>query len=151
MADHRCTLDVECLEQRGEIVSIGIHVIAGPRLIRSTMAAAIMSNNAVAVVPQKQHLGVPGVCGERPSMRERDDRTGAPVLEVDLRAVFHCRGRHGIRSFMMGLVGRRFGIVHRLGERHLREISRRSHGDKGDEKRLATSTVCGSSGPFFNR
>jgi hypothetical protein len=124
MADHRCTLDVERLEQRGEIVRIGIHVVAGPRLIRSTMAAAIMGDNAVAVVPQEQHLGVPGISGERPAMGEGHDRAGAPVLEVDLRAVFHCCGRHELRSFVSRLVGWRLGDLRRIRKRRFREAER---------------------------
>ncbi|MGY4470775.1 hypothetical protein ACVWWK_006484 [Bradyrhizobium sp. LB9.1b] len=94
MADHRRALDVERLKQSGEIVGIGIHVVAGPRLIRPAMAASIMGNNAVAVVRQEQHLGVPSVGGERQAMGEGHDRTGTQVLEVDLRAVFHCCSRH---------------------------------------------------------
>ncbi len=48
MADMNRVLQVECLDQRCEIISISVQVIAIPRLTRSTMAAAIVRDAAVA-------------------------------------------------------------------------------------------------------
>src|SRR4051794_8484782 len=54
-----------------------------------------MGDDAVAVLKEEQHLGVPIVGRKRPAMAENDRVARAPVLVVDLRAVFgrdraHC-------------------------------------------------------------
>src|SRR5215472_6134808 len=52
------------------------------------MTAPVMRDRAEAVLRQEQHLAVPCVRAQRPAVRECDDRALAPVLVVDLRAVF---------------------------------------------------------------
>ena len=42
-----------------------------------------------------EHLRLPGVRAQRPAVAEADDRAGAPVLVVDLRAVLGGEGAHG--------------------------------------------------------
>src|SRR5262249_35002322 len=48
----------------------------------------VMGDAAVAVLGEEQHLAVPGVGAQRPAVRERDDRALAPVLVIELGAVF---------------------------------------------------------------
>src|SRR5262245_20800284 len=58
------------------------------------MATAIVRNHAEAVLLEEQHLAVPRVSVERPSVRKRHNRAGAPVLVVDRRTVFRGNRAH---------------------------------------------------------
>src|ERR1700682_266194 len=75
-------------DERREVVGISVHFISIPGLARSAMAAAVMRDTAETFVGQKNHLVFPGICAERPAMAENDGLSLAPVLVVDLRAVF---------------------------------------------------------------
>ena len=79
---------IERLDQRREVVGVGVHVVAVPGLARAAVAAAVVGDAAVAAGGQEQHLVFPGVGAERPAVAEDDRLPGAPVLVVDLRAVF---------------------------------------------------------------
>src|SRR2546425_12413024 len=61
------------------------------------MAAPVMRNDAIALLHEVEHLGVPVVGAERPAMTEDDGLRvlGTPGLVVDLRAIFGCDRRHG--------------------------------------------------------
>jgi hypothetical protein len=87
---------VERRDELGEIVGVGVHLVAAPGLTRAAMPAAIVRDAAVAARRQEQHLVVPRIGRERPAVTEDDRLAGAPVLEVDLRAVLDCdsRARH---------------------------------------------------------
>jgi hypothetical protein len=61
VADHGCVSEAERFKQFRKVVSIGIHLVAIPRLAGSAMAATIMSNAAIAMGGQEDHLGLPGV------------------------------------------------------------------------------------------
>jgi hypothetical protein len=78
----------------GQVVGVGVHVIAGRRLVRATVAAAVMGDHPVAVLGHEQHLAVPGVGAERPAVGEDDRPTLAPVLEEDARTVFRRHEAH---------------------------------------------------------
>ena len=54
-------LQVERFDQRRQIVGIGVHIIAGPRLAGAAMAATIMGDAAIAALGQKEHLVLPGI------------------------------------------------------------------------------------------
>ena len=83
MADHGCFFQIQMVHKLGEIVGVLIHVVALPTLARTSMAASVMGNHAISSLRQKQHLRVPGIGAQGPSMREGDDRAGAPVLVED--------------------------------------------------------------------
>ncbi len=51
------------------------------------MAAAVMGDDAIAVLEEEQHLRVPVVGRQRPAVAEHDGLTRAPVLVEDLDAV----------------------------------------------------------------
>src|SRR2546426_12217164 len=87
---------VERFDQLREIVGVGVHFVPTPRLARSAMTAAVVCDTAVAVGAQKHHLVLPGVRAQRPSMAEDDGLSLAPVLVIDLRAVFGCDRRRGM-------------------------------------------------------
>ena len=77
MADVDGVLQIQCFHERGEIVGIGVHVVAVPRLTGSAVAAAIVRDAAVAVEAEEDHLVFPGVGAERPAVAE-DDGLSAP-------------------------------------------------------------------------
>src|SRR4029453_12634636 len=58
------------------------------------MAAPIMGNATVAARSQKEHLVLEGIGAERPAVTEDDGLPFAPILVVDLRAVFGDYRRH---------------------------------------------------------
>ena len=95
VADVNGVFQIEMRRQSGKVVGIVIHVMAVARLGRSTVAAAIMGDDAIAVIEEEQHLIVPVIGRQRPTMAEHDGLTFAPVLVIDLRTVFgrneHCQ------------------------------------------------------------
>src|SRR6185436_7121247 len=81
---------VEMLYHSRNVGGVVIHVVTVAHLRRAAMAAPVMGNDAVALVEEIEHLGVPIVAAQRPPMVE-DDRLCAlrsPVLVIDFGAVF---------------------------------------------------------------
>src|SRR2546425_1107335 len=78
---------IERLNELGEVVRVGVHVVAVPRLARSAVAAPVVRDTAVSVRGEKDHLVVPRVGAERPAVTEDNGLAAAPVLVVNLRAV----------------------------------------------------------------
>ena len=74
--------------QRRQVIRIVIHVVAIAGLSRPAVAAPVMSYDAIAVVEEEQHLRVPIVGRQRPTMAEHDRLTLAPILVENLDAVF---------------------------------------------------------------
>src|SRR5689334_15841804 len=87
MADKGGVLEIECLHESREIVRVGVHVIAGCRLRRSPMTAAIMRNTAVSMLDEEKHLRIPCVGAEWPAMCERYYCSFAPVLVINLSII----------------------------------------------------------------
>ncbi len=54
------------------------------------MPSPVMRNDAISALPEKQHLPVPVVCGQWPAVRKHDRLSFAPILIVNVRAVFRC-------------------------------------------------------------
>src|SRR5690242_2839963 len=88
MADVDRVAHTERLGERREVVGVGVQIVAGPRLARAAVAAAIVRDDSIAAVAEKQHLVVPRVRAQRPAMAEYDRLPAAPVLVIDLRTVF---------------------------------------------------------------
>src|SRR4051794_12630923 len=80
--------------QRRQVIRIVIHVVAIAGLSRPAVAAPVMSYDAIAVVEEEQHLRVPIVGRQRPTMAEHDRLTLAPILVENLDAVFRFDGIH---------------------------------------------------------
>ena len=76
--------------------------MAVARLGGPAVAAAVMGDDAIAVIEEEQHLRVPVIGRQRPTVAEDDGLTFAPVLVEDLNAVFGCNRAH-VMSFL-GLV-----------------------------------------------
>src|SRR5271165_591663 len=87
-------LQVKLLGEGGEIVGIGVHVVAIPGLGGTAMPATVSCNHSIALLSEEHHLRVPIVCGQRPSVTEHDGLARSPVLVVNLRSVFCGNRRH---------------------------------------------------------
>jgi hypothetical protein len=79
-----------------KVVRVVIHVMAVTRLGGSTVAAAVMSDDAIAVIKEEQHLRVPVIGRQRPTMTEHDRLPLAPVFVKDFNAVFRRNRAHGL-------------------------------------------------------
>ncbi len=98
MADVNGVFQIEMRRQSREIVGIVIHIMTAARLGRSAVAAAVMGYDAIALTEEEQHLIVPVIGRQRPAMAEHNGLTFAPVLVVDLNAVFGCYHTHDTSS-----------------------------------------------------
>jgi hypothetical protein len=61
---------LELFNEGGEIIGIGVHVVAVPGLARTAMATTIVSDRAISVGCKKDELLVPGVGIEGPAVPE---------------------------------------------------------------------------------
>jgi hypothetical protein len=107
VADHCDAIHVECGEEFGKVVRVGVHVVAVPWLTGTSVAPAVVRNAAEAVRGKVEHLGLPGIGAERPAVAEAHDRARTPVLVVDVCAVFDCDVVHVISWFFDGWNGLR--------------------------------------------
>ena len=98
--------EIEMRGYRREVVGIVIHVVAVAGLGGPAVAAAVMGDDAIAVTEEEQHLIVPVVGRQRPTMAEHDGLTFAPVLVEDLDAVFGLHDAHGMPAFAAVAVAR---------------------------------------------
>src|ERR1700747_2287185 len=101
VADMDSILEVEMRRHRGEVIGIVIHVVAVADLAGPAVAAAVMSNDAIALIEEEQHLRIPIIGRQRPTMTEDDGLTFAPVLIVDLYPVADCNCPHVIPSLLL--------------------------------------------------
>ncbi len=83
MADQHRVFQIERVDERREIVGVVVHVVAVPGLARSSTAATVMGDGAIAMGGHEDQLVVPGVGIERPAMAEDDRLPRAPVLVKD--------------------------------------------------------------------
>ncbi len=106
VADVDGVLEIERLDEFRQIVGVGVHVVAPPGLAGAAVAAAIMRDAAVAARGQEEHLVVPGVRAQGPAVAEDDGLARAPVLEVNLCAVFGGEGTHECVAFLFWVLGK---------------------------------------------
>ena len=71
------------------IGGVGVHVVPVDRLRGTAMPAAVVGDHPVTLVQKEHHLRIPIVRGKRPAVMKKKRLTFAPILKVDLRAVFH--------------------------------------------------------------
>src|SRR5262249_35201926 len=77
-----------------KIVGVMVHVVAVGDLRRAAMAPAIVGDDAIAVIEKEQHLGVPVIGRERPTVAEHDGLTLAPVFVKNFNAVLRFDKTH---------------------------------------------------------
>src|ERR1700674_631569 len=87
-------LEVEMCGQRRQVVGVIIHVMAITGLGGAAMAAPVVGYDAIALFEEEQHLRVPIIGRQRPAMAEHDGLSFAPVLVINLRAVFRSDSAH---------------------------------------------------------
>ncbi|KAG0900219.1 hypothetical protein G6F32_017344 [Rhizopus arrhizus] len=80
MADQDRVLQVQRVDHRGQVVGVGIHVVAVPGLAGAAVAAAVVRNHAIAALPHEQHLRVPGIGGQRPAKMRAPSATVTKLL-----------------------------------------------------------------------
>ena len=83
VADVDRVLQIERLDQRHQVVGIGVHVVAVPRLGRSAVAAAVVGDAAKPVLAEVLHLRIPIIRAQRPAVAEHDRLSAAPVLVIN--------------------------------------------------------------------
>src|SRR6202011_4166336 len=101
MANVNGVLQVEMRGQRRQVIGIVIHVVTVAHLSGPAMASAVMRYDAIAVLEEEQHLRVPVIGRQRPTMAEHDGLTSAPILVENLHAVLGCNRAHVTRSLTM--------------------------------------------------
>src|SRR5258706_1110909 len=79
---------------------ICIHVVAGRGLGGPAGRSPVGCDDSVATLAEEQHLSVPVVRGERPSVTEHDGLALSPVLVVNLRSVLCGNRVHEV--FLLG-------------------------------------------------
>ena len=94
VADVDSVLQIKLLREGCEIVGVGVHVVAVPRLAGAAVPAPVMRDDAVALLAEEQHLSVPVVRGKRPAVTEHDGLSFAPVFVEDFCSVLHSNCRH---------------------------------------------------------
>src|SRR5579862_9023153 len=80
--------------KRGQVVGVMVHIVAVGGLGGTTVAAAIMGDYPIAAIQKEQHLVIPVVRAERPTMAENYRLSLTPVLVVNLYTVFGRDGGH---------------------------------------------------------
>ena len=99
-----CVFQIKFVSEGGEIVGIGVHVVAIPRLRGTAVAAPVVGDDSIALLAEEQHLSVPVVGGERPSVTEHYGLALAPVLVVNVGAIFQGESGHSFFSFVRNLL-----------------------------------------------
>ena len=59
MADVNSALQIEMGREGGKVIGIVIHVMAVAHLGRPSVTAAVVGDDAIAVIQEEQHLRVP--------------------------------------------------------------------------------------------
>ena len=106
MAYERDVPQIERVDDGGKVISVAIHVVAGGGLPRSAVTSPVMRDHAEALLVEEQHLSVPRVRIQRPTVGEHDYRASSPVFKVDLRTVFAADRVHGLGSCRLSAAGK---------------------------------------------
>src|SRR5271165_1199594 len=99
-----CILKVEFFGEGGEIVGVGVHLVAVPGLSRPAVAAPVVRDDSIATLAEEQHLSVPVVRAERPSVTEHDGLALSPVLVENVGTIFRRKRRHKVFSLVRWFV-----------------------------------------------
>src|ERR1700677_182399 len=87
-------LEIEMRRERREVVGVVIHIVSVGGLAGASVTSPVMCDDAIAVIQEEHYLRVPVVPRKRPTVRENDRLAAAPILVVNLCAVFHCEHAH---------------------------------------------------------
>jgi len=98
-ADQDGVLQVQRIHEGCEVIGVGVHFVAVPGLAGPAVAATVMGDAAITVGRQEEHLRLPTVRTQRPPVTEYNGLTRAPVLVVDLCAVFGGNRVHAVNNY----------------------------------------------------
>jgi hypothetical protein len=87
MTDMDGVVQVQVRGKRREVAGVMIHIVSLGHLARSTVAAPIMRNDTETLAKEEQHLRIPVIRRERPTMRKHQRLSGTPVFVEDLSSV----------------------------------------------------------------
>src|SRR6202042_3253897 len=96
MPNQYCAAKIKRVDELIQIVSPGVDIVAGSRLIGIAVPPPVMGDGTVTLVIEKQHLRFPRRTGQRPAVRENDRRSRAPVTIVDRGTVTGSDLGHGV-------------------------------------------------------
>src|SRR5215472_1843747 len=90
------SLQIELVRQGHHVSGVGIHIVPRGTLRRATVATTVMCDNPVTLREEIEHLVVPVIGTQRPSMVEYNwlGVAGTPVLVEDAGAVRRGHGTH---------------------------------------------------------
>src|SRR5205809_411405 len=80
--------------QGRQVIGVVIHVVPATGLGRASMSASVMRDDAIALFEEEQHLRVPVIGRQRPTVAENDGLSFAPVFikDVDVSSIFFSDG-----------------------------------------------------------
>jgi hypothetical protein len=76
-----------------------VHVVTVAGLGGPSVAAPVMGDDAIAVLEEEQHLGVPVIGRQGPAVAEHNRLTASPVLVEDLCAIGGSDHAHVVLPF----------------------------------------------------
>ena len=136
---------VEAENKLVKVVGVRVHVLAVEGLARSAEAAAVMRDAAKAVGSEKEHLVFKGIRGERPAVAEDHGLSSAPILVVNLRAVF---GRDRVARVGKGRSARLLG---RCSPRHCPQARGSGNATAADQARGSGNNATAADQEFAAR
>ena len=74
----------------GEIIGVGIHIVAVPGLSGTSVTSAVVRNAAISAGGKEDHLVLPRVRAQGPTVAEDERLSFAPVLVINLSTIFGC-------------------------------------------------------------
>lgn len=76
------------LDEGRQVVGVGVHLVALRGLAGTTVAAAVVSDTAIAIGGQEKHLRFPAIGREGPAVAENNRLSSTSVFVIDIGAVF---------------------------------------------------------------
>src|SRR5258705_12446532 len=89
-------LEIKLLRQSHQVIGIVIHLVAVPRLGGSPVPTPVVGDAAEAVRREEEHLRIPIIAAQRPTVAENNRLPRSPILEVNLCAIFGCDRAHSV-------------------------------------------------------
>lgn len=94
-------LKIELFGKGCKVICIRIHIIDLPRLRGTAMSSPVMCNHWKALLAKKEHLCIPVIRTQRPSMAENYGLTRSPIFIIQRATIFCSNYRHTFFSFFM--------------------------------------------------
>lgn len=94
VADVNRVVQIKMLDQRRKVISVMIDIMPIGRLRRATVTSPIMRDHTKTPLQEEQHLVIPIIGGQRPSVTEHDWLPPTPVLEEQSHIVGSREIRH---------------------------------------------------------